>query len=258
MTGSEPPTRFVVFPHNIDGAMRYYAVIRLLAERFSPDLRVLEVGSGSGGVTEFLEHPVTGVDPAFERTADRRTEWLQPVAGSVEALPFEDASFDAVLSVEMLEHVPEKARQRALEELFRVTAPGGRLIVTFPADEVGERLDRRFNQAYRARFGEDHPWLAEHLSNGLPSTEDARAMAERAVAGSGSVAVVKHGWAPVWLLHQLLFSAQWGFPVTLWLGIHTRWGARLFFRALRRVQLGHNSYRTILVIDRAPMMEGAT
>jgi SAM-dependent methyltransferase len=251
MTGHAPPTRFVVFPHNIDGAFRYFAVIRLLAERYSPELRVLEVGSGSGGVTEFLQHPVTGVDPAFERTADRRTDWLEPVAGSVEALPFPDGSFDAVLSVEMLEHVPPEERQRALDELFRVLAPGGRLIVTFPADRVGEQLDRRFNSAYRSRFGEDHPWLAEHLANGLPSTGEVRAMAERAVAERGSVSVVKHGWAPVWLLHQLLFSAQWGFPVTLWLGIHTRWGARLFFRALRRVQLGDRCYRTILVIDRA-------
>lgn len=259
MASPAPRTSFEVFPHNIDGAMRYFTVIRLLAERYSPDLRILEVGSGSGGVTEFLEHRVTGVDPAFERTSDRRTEWLEPVSGSVEALPFEAGSFDAVLSVEMLEHVPEEMRRRALEELFRVTAPGGRLIVTFPADEAGERLDRRFNEAYRRRFGEDHPWLAEHLSNGLPSTEKVRAMAERTVGGTGSVTVVKHGWAPVWLLHQLLFSAQWGFPVTLWLGIHTRWGARLFFRALRRLQPGGgNSYRTILVIDRAPVGPRAT
>lgn len=248
-------TRFEVFPHNIDGALRYFTVIRLLAERFRPGMRILEVGSGAGGVTEFLRYPVTGVDPNFERTADRGTEWLEPVAGSAEALPFPDASFEAVLSVEMLEHVPPQARERTLGEMFRVLAPGGRLIVTFPADAVGERLDRRFNAAYRARFGEDHQWLAEHLANGLPSTQEVHASAERVVAagGGGTVTVRKHAWAPAWLLYQLLFSAQWGFPVTLWLGVHTRWGARVMFRVLRRLEIGgENSYRTILVIDRAP------
>jgi SAM-dependent methyltransferase len=248
-----PKTHYEIFPHTIDSALRYCAVIGLLAERYRPDLRILEVGSGSGGVTAFLQHPVTGVDPAFERTADRKTRWLEPVAGSAEALPFPDRSFDAVLSVEMLEHVPPEGRERVLGELFRVVTPGGRLIVTFPADAVGERLDRRLNTAYRARFGEDHPWLAEHLANGLPSTDEVRATAERTVAaaGGGSVTVAKHAWAPGWLLHQLLFSAQKGFPVTLWLGVHTRWGARVLFRVLRRLNFGENCYRTILVIDRA-------
>jgi hypothetical protein len=135
-----------------------------------------------------------------------------------------------------------------------VLAPGGRLIVTFPADAVGERLDRRLNTAYRARFGEDHPWLAEHLANGLPSTDEVRATAERIVHATdagATVTVTKHAWAPGWLLHQLLFSAQKGFPVTLWLGIHTRWGARVLFRILRRLNFGENCYRTIVVIDRA-------
>jgi SAM-dependent methyltransferase len=249
-----PRTRYEIHPHTVDTALRYHAVIQLLAERYRPDLRVLEVGSGSGGVTEFLEHPVTGVDLAFERTADRRTRWLEPVAGSAEALPFPDRSFDAVLCVEMLEHVPSEARERVLGELFRVVAPGGRLILTFPADAVGERLDRRLNETYRDRFGEDHPWLAEHLANGLPSTEEMRAAAERtahATDPSATVKVAKQAWGPGWLLHQLLFSAQKGFPLTLWLGIHTRWGARLLFRLLRRANFGENCYRTILVIDRS-------
>jgi hypothetical protein len=63
-----PPTAFRLTAGNLDTALRYHAAIELLAERWRPDLDILEVGSGSGGVTEFLQHPVTGVDPAFERT----------------------------------------------------------------------------------------------------------------------------------------------------------------------------------------------
>src|SRR4051794_26584449 len=99
-----PPVHIAVDDGNFDMALRYDAVIRLFADRYRPDLDILEVGSGSGGVTQFLHHPVTGVDRAFERTAETTTEWLQPVHGSADDLPLADASFDVVLSLEMLEH----------------------------------------------------------------------------------------------------------------------------------------------------------
>jgi len=48
------------------------------------------------------------------------------------SLTFPDASFDVVLSFDVLEHVPRY--QRALEETARILAPGGRLIASFPFD----------------------------------------------------------------------------------------------------------------------------
>jgi SAM-dependent methyltransferase len=45
-------------------------------------------------------------------------------------LPFADAEFDRVVVVDMLEHVPDEAAFVA--ELFRVTRPGGRLLVNAP------------------------------------------------------------------------------------------------------------------------------
>jgi SAM-dependent methyltransferase len=52
------------------------------------------------------------------------------VVGSVEAMPFEDVSFDTVLCTEVLEHVDDS--EAAAAELFRVTAPGGHALVTAP------------------------------------------------------------------------------------------------------------------------------
>ena len=40
------PTRFQLRAGDLDAALRYEAVLRLLAERSRPSLRVLEVGSG--------------------------------------------------------------------------------------------------------------------------------------------------------------------------------------------------------------------
>lgn len=56
----------------------------------------------------------TGVDVNFER-------------GRAQSLPFDDASFDVVLAVTVLCFVPEA--DRAVREMARVLAPGGRLVL---------------------------------------------------------------------------------------------------------------------------------
>src|SRR4051794_8087363 len=123
MSATTTPVRFEVTPANLDTALRYRAVLDLLD--YDEHMSIVEVGSGSGGVTEFLDHPVTGVDPAFDRTADRGSERLHAVAGSADALPFADGAFDAAICVEMLEHLPAASREPAVRELVRVVRPGG-------------------------------------------------------------------------------------------------------------------------------------
>jgi ubiquinone/menaquinone biosynthesis C-methylase UbiE len=46
-----------------------------------------------------------------------------------EALPFAEATFDAVLSTLMLHHLPRMVRQQCLSEIRRVLKPEGRLLV---------------------------------------------------------------------------------------------------------------------------------
>jgi len=55
---------------------------------------------------------------------------LQAAVGDVRALPFRDASFDAVYSMGTIEHFDET--ERAVEEIARVLKPGGRAIVGVP------------------------------------------------------------------------------------------------------------------------------
>ena len=51
-------------------------------------------------------------------------------SSDVQRIPYDTGSFDLVVSLETLEHVPDP--DQGLAELVRVTRPGGRLIVTTP------------------------------------------------------------------------------------------------------------------------------
>jgi ubiquinone/menaquinone biosynthesis C-methylase UbiE len=100
------------------------------------DARVLEVGCGTGAVARTVASrphvaDVVGVDPSpvfLERARQiSDNEKLSFVVGDGRELPFDDASFDAVVCHTSLCHIPEP--ERALAEARRVTAEGGALAV---------------------------------------------------------------------------------------------------------------------------------
>src|ERR1044072_922417 len=106
------------------------------ATRAALDLRtgekVLDVGAGTGVSTEELSRSgayAVGADLSVGMLrAGRRTRPTVPLlAGDALALPFPDATFDAVTISFGLRNVVDT--HAALRELARVTRPGGRLVV---------------------------------------------------------------------------------------------------------------------------------
>jgi SAM-dependent methyltransferase len=100
----------------------------LLCEPFLGPGRVLDLGCGVGHSFHLLEPRETvGVDadPAALAGQDRET-----VVADMRDLPFADASFDSVLAVQSLEHVPDGPR--VLAEAGRVIAPGGTAVFVTP------------------------------------------------------------------------------------------------------------------------------
>jgi ubiquinone/menaquinone biosynthesis C-methylase UbiE len=106
-----------------------------------PGDRVLEVGCGTGEVAlraRLRVGPagqVSGVDPSADMIAVARRKAAQNGleidyrVGTIEALPFQDASLDVVLSSLMMHHLPDDVKRAGLAEVRRVLAPGGRLLV---------------------------------------------------------------------------------------------------------------------------------
>ncbi len=107
------------------------------AARLAQGKRVLDAGCGAGyGSAELAKkaHWVAGVDVAAEAVAFARTHYALPnlefAQASCEALPYPDASFDLVVSFELIEHMVKY--REFLREARRVLAPGGQFIVSTP------------------------------------------------------------------------------------------------------------------------------
>ncbi|MHB1080071.1 MAG: class I SAM-dependent methyltransferase [Prosthecobacter sp.] len=121
----------------------WYAVLRGLVQdalvgRMPPHGRLLDAGCGTGGMLEFLQGTMgglelAGVDVAEDAVRHCHQRGLSTVqSGAVEALEFEDAVFDAVLSLDVLYHAGVN-EEKALAEMGRVLRPGGLLVLNLPA-----------------------------------------------------------------------------------------------------------------------------
>jgi ubiquinone/menaquinone biosynthesis C-methylase UbiE len=122
--------------------------------RFGENRSVLEVGCGTGlllrRMTTFASE-TRGVDLSPGMLEKARERGLNVVEGSATALPFADASFDVTCSFKVLAHVREI--QTALQEMARVTRPGGHVIAEFYNPHSLRGLVKRFGPAGRIAQG---------------------------------------------------------------------------------------------------------
>ncbi len=120
------------------GEIDIYLFDQLLRGRFDGRRRVLDAGCGGGRNLSYLVNHGFDVyaidrDPAAVRSVARLTAHLPPSQhgdrvrqGEMDALPWPDASMDAVLSSAVLHFARDEAHfRRMVQELWRVLAPGG-------------------------------------------------------------------------------------------------------------------------------------
>jgi SAM-dependent methyltransferase len=113
--------------------------VRRFADGLEPNARVLDIGAGDAPYRElFAGRDYVTVDWA---NSPHEGASQTDIAASIDDLPLEDGSFDAVLSTQVLEHV--QAPVDVLREAYRVLRAGGALLVTVPF--VWEEHERPFD-----------------------------------------------------------------------------------------------------------------
>lgn len=129
------------FRELLDGPSAQLAAFDALAE-VAPR-RVLEVGCGTGEFAQrmlgALDAEVIAIDLSPRMVDLARERGIEAQLGDVQRLAFDDGAFDVVFAGWMLYHVPEL--DRALAEVARVLAPGGRLVATTFGDDMPELWD---------------------------------------------------------------------------------------------------------------------
>ena len=107
--------------------------------------RILELGSGLGLLGKAIKDEVEGnlefygVDLAFNPAAKSKENLIEPTQADVINLPFANESFDALVSTDVLEHIPNA--EAAVHEIKRVLRPGAKAFIV-----IADPTEARFHQ----------------------------------------------------------------------------------------------------------------
>jgi len=142
-----------------------HRLVAALACKFNPRT-ILDVG-GEGMLKLFL--PRVQITTANVKSAD--------ISYSGDKLPLNDNSFDLVVSLDTIEHLPKNKRMNFLRELYRVSRKGFIFCAPFGTPE---------HLAYEKKIldsgvlsGDSHAYLAEHVKYGLPTPAEVSEMARQ-------------------------------------------------------------------------------
>jgi len=182
----------------IKGPMIEAAAIR-------PGHRVLDLGCGTGSLAMLIrarcpEAEVVGLDPdpkalaiarAKAERAGQAVEWRH---GFADSLPFEDASFDRVVSSLVFHHLPPDVVRATIPELRRVLKPAGSVWVL----DLGHSGTHGLH-GLMARFA-SHQHGDEDVAAELPTLMEAAGLRDAEVVTSGrsilGSMVLTHARAP--------------------------------------------------------------
>ena len=124
-----------------------------------PEDRILEIGCGIGTVVNKLSgkgHDIAGIDISGEAIEYGRKKYgdIRMEVQAAETLPYEDESFEVVLSFDLFEHIA--AIDKHISEVRRVLRPGGYYLFQTP--------NRYSNIIYETLWTKSLQWRRYHPS----------------------------------------------------------------------------------------------
>lgn len=228
-----------------EAALRYLPVVAAIRRAGLADAKILEVGPGSLGIIPYLKKPIDGIDVDFSGPS---TSLLTRIKGSAESLPFRRNSYDVVVCVDTLEHLPGRNRQKAIYEMLRVAKKLA--IIVVPVGDLSQNQDRELDVLWRQIFGRENQFLAEHIKHGLPTQDQILVYVDKCRRLLKKNARISSSPLLNLQVRQLLMRtwiSKNKFSYYLYLK-----GYLLLISPLRLANFG-NCYRRIFVIELAPL-----
>jgi SAM-dependent methyltransferase len=225
---------------------RYAPVLDLIVS--STPSHVLDVGCGSLGIGEFTDAPFVGCDVTF---VNAPPVTMTPVRGSAASLPFGNETFDLVVSLDMLEHLPTQSRANAIHELLRVSRC--QVIIGCPCGNLPWTSDYLLSKCFGVLRQHTPSWLSEHMAAPFPT----RRSIERVLAENDRRYAMIYNESIV--IHQMVIIADIVFLGRL-LGSVTRrigafgggWLPSVLSRLSLQLRFGP-PYRWVFVVEKANM-----
>lgn len=170
----------VQFFDNINGVVvRGYSDflrLSLLSKHFGQgqgSRQILDWGCGHGRVIRFFrslegQNSLYGVDidPDNVRWASENLSGIEFTVGPLmPPLPYTDESFDLIFGISVMTHLTESVQIVWMEELKRISKPGGLVMVTFSGDTDVAFTSRELSQAYIDNY------IATGKGGDLPSSD---------------------------------------------------------------------------------------
>jgi O-antigen biosynthesis protein len=221
---------------------RYDAAARAIRAILPKGGSVLDVGCGEQMLLgAFLpEHELVYLDPLLAKHAGDNLigKNLTP-----DVVP--DGSYDIVVSVDALEHIPAASRQAFIEQLMRASRRGVVLAAPFADAGDAKSTDDHINATYRQKHGHDYSWLSEHGEFGLPNLA---ATCDQLTAAGFQITTFGNGHTP-WLkdlltTHILQLDEHSNVPVLREIG-------NRFAQDLLQFDHLEPTYRQVIVADRS-------
>jgi SAM-dependent methyltransferase len=110
----------------------------LLENKFSKRARILDIGAGTGIVLKILQDmgEAFGIELSQQGIKYLRKRKLKRIicADADQSLPFKNDSFTLITCLDVLEHLEKDVK--LLEEMIRVSKPGGHILVAVPAFKI--------------------------------------------------------------------------------------------------------------------------
>jgi ubiquinone/menaquinone biosynthesis C-methylase UbiE len=150
---------FKVGTHNEPTRLRW---TKETLQKIPAGLKILDAGAGECQFKPWCAH-LTYVSQDFNQYDGSGNNGLQTgqwdttqidIVSDITAIPVKDASFDAVMCTEVLEHVPDPVA--ALKEMNRVLKPGGYLLITSPFLSLTHFAPYHFASGLNTYFYQHH------------------------------------------------------------------------------------------------------